>query len=494
LAAERLYTAPCPGCGAPVEFKRAQSTHAVCSFCRSTVVRDGATLSRVGKMAELFDDHSPLQLGARGTWEARAFTVVGRLQYRGAEGPWTEWHCLFEDGGTALLAEDNGRYVMAVAAQSQRELPAAERFRIGATTAVSGKSYQVTSNEQVALVAAEGELPKLPPRDTPFAMVELRSPDNEVLAVDYGSTPPALTRGRPANLDELRFTGLREEIAREDQGRQFSCPQCGAPVEVQFSGSKSITCRSCKSLIDLSAGIVGELRHAEQDEPVEPLIPLGSVGQLQGVHWQVVGFQHRVGSEAHNPDEHFGWDEYLLYSRKRGFAFLVDSTDGWSMVKTTTGAPSLKKDMQSATYLGQLYRQKYAYQAQTSFVEGEFYWPVERGQSTFNRDYVHGSSVLSMEENARERTWSLGGALDGDTVAKAFGLAARKDLLKRGDGGPLTPRGSGGGSGCGTILLIVLIVLVVIMLLKACDDDENSGGSGYTSSGRGGSYSGGSHK
>ena len=40
------------GCGAPVEFRSAQSTHAVCSFCQSTVVRDGDTLARIGKMAE----------------------------------------------------------------------------------------------------------------------------------------------------------------------------------------------------------------------------------------------------------------------------------------------------------------------------------------------------------------------------------------------------------------------------------------------------------
>ena len=59
---QRAYRAPCPGCGAPVEFRSAQSTHAVCPYCQSTVVRDGDTLSRIGKMAELFDDFSPLQL------------------------------------------------------------------------------------------------------------------------------------------------------------------------------------------------------------------------------------------------------------------------------------------------------------------------------------------------------------------------------------------------------------------------------------------------
>src|SRR4051812_22996462 len=95
-ASQRKYVAPCPGCGAPVEFRSAQSTYAVCSYCNSTVVRDGETLSRVGKMAELFEDHSPLQLMAAGRWQGKTFTVVGRLQYRSSSGAWTEWNALFD--------------------------------------------------------------------------------------------------------------------------------------------------------------------------------------------------------------------------------------------------------------------------------------------------------------------------------------------------------------------------------------------------------------
>lgn len=492
MATQRSYTAPCPGCGAPVEFRSAQSTHAVCGFCRSTVVRDGATLARVGKMAELFEDHSPLQLLARGSWQQRPFTVVGRLQYRGPSGAWTEWNCLFEDGTSGWLAEDNGAYVLAFPAAFQRSVPSPERFRLGATTAIGGKSFQVGSNERVALVAAEGELPRLPPLHHPFAMVELRSADNEVLALDFGSEPPSLTRGRPVALDELRFSGLKEENVRATEGRQFACPHCGATVEVQFTGSKSITCRSCHSLIDLTQGVGGELRHAEQDEPVEPLIPLGSAGPLEGVHWQVVGYQHRLGTEPDDPDEHFGWDEYLLYNRKRGFCFLVDSTEGWSLVKPVTGAPKLGADQQSASYLGTTYHQQYAYKAQTTFVEGEFYWPVERGQATFNRDFARGDSLLSMEETPAERTWSLGRKIAGATVAKVFGLEAKKDLFGRGDAGPTTSRGGGTGCGCATIVLLVLLVLVLLAVLKACEDDNwtSGSGSGYTS-GRGGSWSGG---
>lgn len=77
----RAYRAACPNCGAAVEFASAASASAVCSFCRSTLVRDGEALRRIGTSAELFDDHSPLRLGAGGKRQGLAFTLVGRLQY-----------------------------------------------------------------------------------------------------------------------------------------------------------------------------------------------------------------------------------------------------------------------------------------------------------------------------------------------------------------------------------------------------------------------------
>ncbi|WP_442975522.1 DUF4178 domain-containing protein, partial [Salmonella enterica] len=83
------------------EFRSAASALAVCSFCRSTLVRDGEALRRIGQSAELFDDHSPLQLGAAGRWRGAAFTLVGRLQVRYAGGSWNEWHALFDAADAA---------------------------------------------------------------------------------------------------------------------------------------------------------------------------------------------------------------------------------------------------------------------------------------------------------------------------------------------------------------------------------------------------------
>ncbi len=506
---QRSYRAPCPGCGAPVNFLSAQSTHAVCGFCQSTVVRNGETLARIGKMAELFDDHSPLQLQASGVWTAgsvkKPFTLVGRLQYKYAEGTWTEWHAVLVDGTSAYLSEDNGAYVFSTPLEAQGNVPAAASFKLGSSTTLKGKPYSVASNQTVALLSAQGELPRLPQLGKPFAMVELRSQGTsdvglvggEVLSIDYSSQPPTLSVGAAVLLEDLQLTGLREESAKEEKGRQFACPNCGAQVAVTLASSKSITCASCSSIIDVSGGIGGELKHALQDEPVAPLIPLGTTGQLQGVQWQVVGFQHRMGTDVSDPsdaDEQFGWDEYLLYNRKRGFTFLVDATDGWSVVKPTTGAPVMAEGGKSATYLGQRYQLKENYKAETNYVAGEFYWQVTRGQTTENRDFANGKSMLSLEKAPNEVMWSVGGQIDSDAVAKAFKLEAKKDLLKRSDA---TPAGKLSGVGCLTIIVILAVILFFLFLMSRCSSDNASSGtnSGRTSGGSyGGSSGGGGHK
>ena len=515
---QRAYRAACPGCGAPVSFRSAQSTHAVCGYCHSTVVRRGEVLSRIGKMAELFDDHSPLQLGATGriaatrgaTAVTQDFVVVGRLQYQSAQGVWTEWAVLQDDGQSATLSEDNGSYVYARPRELGRALPDAAHFRLGATTAIDGRSYTVTSVAEVQLRAAEGELAHLPELGRPFALVELRSQGDPggkgsqgaVLSLDYSPTllgqPPVASLGHEVQLDALAMTGLKPQAEREEKGRQFNCPACGAPVTVELGSTKRLTCASCHSLIDLTQGVGAELLQARQREPVEPLIALGSTGRVQGRPWQVVGFQHRMGSEPDDPHEHFGWNEYLLYNAKMGFQFLVDAEDGWSLVKPTTGVPVLGFGGKSATYLGTQYALQYAYNAETTYVAGEFYWPVERGQKSFNRDFAAGQSLLSQEQTPREITWSSGSRLHAKVVADAFGLQDQLASMARHDAAPTSL-----AKGPSQMVIVVTIFLIIVLLawLDSTDDCDPSlqncaAASGTRSSGGswGGYSSGGSHK
>ena len=465
-------------------------------------MRSGDKLQRLGKMGELFEDFSPLQLTATGKFQHKNFTLVGRLQYRYAQGSWTEWVAIFDDGTSASLSEDNGAFVFSTAFTSQSVVPAAAQFEVAHTTAINGKTYSVAANHSVSLISAQGELPKLPPLNASFNMIELRGNQGDVISIDYGSEPPVLTSGRAVLLEDLQLKGLKAEQTKAESGQQFACPNCAVSLHVTLVSTKSLTCNSCHSIIDVSQGVAGQLSHALQTEPVAPLIALGSTGQLQGVMWQLVGFQHRMGYEVDDPDEHFGWTEYLLYNQKRGFTFLVDSAEGWSLAAPTTGAPTLSPNGSTATYLDKKYIQKYSYKAETHYVAGEFYWCVARGQQSSNTDFQNDEVLLSREETPKEVTWSMGSKLSSAAVAKSFKLSdgaleggLGNDIFKAADAKPMS---SIAGIGCGTIILLILILMMFLFLISRCSSCdprvENCSSARSTGGSYGGYSSGGGHK
>ena len=477
---QRAYRATCPNCGAPVEFASAASASAVCSFCRSTLVRDGDALRRIGVSAELFDDHSPLQLGASGRYQGAAFTLVGRLQYGYADGTWNEWHALFDSGKGGWLSEDNGAYVFAFDAPLQGATPAADELVAGERRLVNGVAWNVASVTRAHLIAAQGELPRPPRLDgAEFVVVDLRNERDEVATLDYGDAPGVVwSIGRPVRLAELAMSGLSEASQKTLAGRSFQCPSCGAAVQLTLATTQSITCGQCKAVIDVSQGIGADLSHYAQDnaghDGALPLIALGTSGRLtldgRELEWQVVGYQERCDIPGDGDDEQTFWREYLLFNREEGFVFLVDSEDGWSWVKPLTGAPQVRGDV--AVWAQKTYRQRERYDAKVTWVLGEFYWRVRRDEVARVADYVGTGAAsqrrLSSERTATELTWSEGAVLDAQAITRAFRLAATAAPALRRSGATVD-------SGLLKVGLIVAVVLLVLMVGFCSSSDNDCG-------------------
>lgn len=475
--AQRRWRAACPNCGAPVEFASAASASAVCGYCHSTLLRDGDTLKRIGHSAEIFDDYSPLQLGATGRWAGQGFAVVGRLQ-RGSElGNWNEWHLLFEAGDTpriAWLSEDNGQFVLSLEAPLQEAPP--EAPAVGLPLTLAGQRWQVAAVVEAALRAAEGELPRPPQAGR---VVELRNAQGEVGTLEYRKgEPPVWSIGRAVQLAELALQGLRttaegEPIAEARfAGRAIACPSCGAPLEPKLAQTRSMACGQCHAVVDLPEGDAKALGFTPQSPGLEPLIPLGRTGALAAdegkpLPWQVVGYQERCDIPEDAEDEQSFWREYLLFNRMAGFAFLVDTREGWSLVRTLTGAPTPARG--GASWQGRSYAQRWAYGAKTTHVLGEFYWPVRLEDRVQVTDYMtaDGRHLLSREQQGPEVTWSAGQPLPADAVQKAFGLGAPAAQFSR----DASAFRSGGNLLRNLVIGLVLIVLL-FALLRACTGDD----------------------
>ncbi|MBI3369006.1 MAG: DUF4178 domain-containing protein [Burkholderiales bacterium] len=479
----RSWRAACPNCGAAVDFASAASASAICGFCRSTLLRDGESLKRIGVSAELFDDHSPLQLGAAGKHQGVAFTLVGRQQLGDDSARWNEWHLLFDasDGSgfrSGWLSEDNGAHVIAFDAALQGVAPPATDWHAGEKRLVSGSVWDVASVVQARVLAAEGELPQPPRLDgPPFTIVDLRNANDEVGTLDWRD--PARVGwsvGRSVRLDELALTGLREASEKTLSGRGIECQSCGASLPVSLSTTQSIVCGQCKAVVDLSQGVGGELAHYAQDNVgAEPQIALGSRAKIQfgarskAVDWQVVGYVERQEVDLADGDDASAWREYLLYNANEGFVFLVDADDGWSYARPITGVPQVRGEQ--ASYQGTTYKQLYSYTGAVTYVLGEFYWRLERGERTVNTDYAAGRMRLNREQTASERTWSAGQTMEAKDVAMLFGLQGDQ---AKGLARDALPTSRGAGRGVLFWAITVMLVLIVLLLVAKCSGDDCS--------------------
>ena len=487
----RAYRAACPNCGAPVEFASAASASAVCSFCRSTLVRDGEALRRIGAVGELFDDHSPLRLFARGTRQGVGFTLVGRLQYGTEGGTWNEWHALFENGRSAWLSEDNGAYVLAFDAPLPSDAPVLDAsLRAGQRVLADGRAWDVASVVRAKLIAAEGELPSPPPLEREFLVADLRNAAGEVATLDASN--PAATNwsvGRSVLLAELQMQGLADASEKTLGSRSVPCPSCGQALEPTLATTKSLACPQCRAVVDLSAGVGGELAFFAQNNSgaggLQPQLPLGSTARL-GLggpveRWQLVGFLERCDLPEDDDEETSFWREYLLYHPTLGFAFLVDAEDGWSWVRPITGAPRVRGD--AAEWDGASYRKTWSYEAKVTWVLGEFYWRVQRDEHARVTDYegtgANAARRLSREEThgpeGSEVVWSAGATLPAALVADAFGIApgARAALERAGPGlaADVAPL-SKAKAGSARIIFFIIALFIIVSILPECDGDN----------------------
>src|SRR5579872_1289908 len=136
-------TGNCPSCGAPVKFLWSSAVQTTCEFCHSILVRADVDLKKVGVVADLPPDASPIQIGTEGAYGNKTFVVAGRIIYEWEQGGWNEWHIVFNDGSSGWLSDAQLEYDLSWLSNPPQPLPAITRK--DATFEWQGKKYQVTS-------------------------------------------------------------------------------------------------------------------------------------------------------------------------------------------------------------------------------------------------------------------------------------------------------------------------------------------------------------
>jgi uncharacterized Zn finger protein (UPF0148 family) len=390
--------ANCPACGAPVAFKQGSSIVVVCEFCHSVVARTDRALEDLGKVAEIAETGSPLDLGLRGSYRSVPFELTGRAQLgHEAGGIWDEWYAAFSDGRWGWLAEAQGRFYLTFQLPAADVgIPSFEALQLGQPVAAIPISspLMVAEKGTARAISAKGEIPwRVVPNET-YAYADLSGQGQTFGTIDYSESPPLVFVGKEVTLAELGMADARapEREARRVASAQLSCPKCGGPLELRApDSSERVTCPNCASLLDIQEGKL-KFFQALKPRAFTPLIPIGATGQIGEGKFTVIGFVTRSVTF----DQTYFWFEYLLYNSSIGFRWLVQSDEHWSYVKSVPPG-EVKEDFKKAIYQG---KEFYIYQDATATVEyviGEFYWKVERGQQTRAIDYIRPPDMLSIE-------------------------------------------------------------------------------------------------
>jgi hypothetical protein len=199
----------CPNCSAPISFSWSGSVQAVCTFCRSVIVRHDVDLAKVGEVATVPEDSSPIQIGTTGRLDDRPFTVTGRILYQYARGGWNEWHLALDDGSSAWLSDAMAEYAVSRLHTGHAPLPASSELRGGMAFRFSDGSYRVTTITRAKYRTVEGELPFEYWDKDEVLFADLRSVDGRFATIDYSEQPALLFVGRFVEFDALGLGNVR---------------------------------------------------------------------------------------------------------------------------------------------------------------------------------------------------------------------------------------------------------------------------------------------
>lgn len=412
----------CPGCGAQIVFKVGASRVLVCEYCSHAVARTDRGLESLGKVADLVETGACLTLGAEGTYSGVAFQLMGRLQYRWAQGVWDEWYASFADGRWGWVAEAQGRYYVSFKV-SDRPAPAWGALMPGKAINLSGYGRMVVADLKTAsYAAARGELPERIALDgKPIRSADLSGPDGAFATLDYsdGAERPSIFLGREVAFDALKIRSEHLEgqvpLAKV-KGEKIVCPKCKGPLELKAPDSAvRVTCPYCNALLDASQG---SLRYLSQIEPRKLTFPLGSRATFGDVTHLAIGWLERA-CRVEGTD--YFWEEYLLYDeRTAGYRWLVCSEGHWSLVRSVE-AGDVEPTLAALRFRGNLYKAFSEVDAQVTAVLGEFYWAVQVGEKVQASDYIRPPEGLSVERGEEEVNYSHAVYLTPQEVWKAFG-------------------------------------------------------------------------
>ena len=463
---------------------------AVCDYCKSTLVKDADSVRSIGKMSEVLEDYSPIQINTSGTVDGRSFTVVGRIQLRYSAGFWNEWYVLDDHGDGAWLSDASGQYAFTrevdAGAWRAGPLPSFEslapgtRLDLGNAPDGSRMVFIASDIRSAQCTGGQGELPFTFGAGYTARVADFRR-GNEFLTLDYSDKSadkkaadaaaalPTIYRGRSVTLDQMHCQLLRDPETIVDNAGRFKgkisnlqCPSCGSAIAFSPGATTHLLCPSCHAAIDASgpvAEVIAEVvTAAKRVESVHTTIALGAKATIAATSYTVIGVMRR----AEISEEAGEWTEYLLYAPQKGFIWLVETDEGWERAEVLDGWPYWFRADQ-AVFDGATYDKLYDYNAVVRYAAGAFNWRVEVGDANQITEFQHGATKLAAEASDAELTWSRSTPISAKDLAQWFGKEVDANAIAK--SAPSLAAPPGGYRRAAKWLTILLLAINAIPIL-----------------------------
>lgn len=202
-------SALCPNCSAPVVFSWSSSVQTVCNRCHSIMVRSDVNLEKVGIVADLPPENSPIQIGTVGKYKKRTFAVAGRILYEYADGYWNEWHIVMNNGEDAWLSDTPCQYALTFPVRGL-PLPLSSSVAIGNRYTWQNTVFVATTITIAKYRAVEGELPFSSWDKKNATFIDFMSTNGGFATLDYSDGDPALYVGEVVDFDSLALRNIRK--------------------------------------------------------------------------------------------------------------------------------------------------------------------------------------------------------------------------------------------------------------------------------------------
>jgi len=189
--------------------------------------------------------------------------------------------------------------------------------------------------------------------------------------------------------------------------RQFTCPSCGAPLQVEHRFSRVVVCQYCNQSASITPGGLDPAGKGVSLVGAPSRLSVGATGRIDGASFRVLG-RLRYGYDGGF------WDEWFLVTEPDSSQLWLQEDDGeftaFEKEAITSALPSFDEIGvgQSISANGRTLFITERLEAMILGGEGELYFAVTPGADVFTVDGTADGQVWSIEYQPDEITLSRG--------------------------------------------------------------------------------------